>query len=219
MVKVERSMPAPASLAVESKKPNGTYRSKDVILQLEKDFNGKCYLCEAPVFDPEIEHRLPHENGKYHDRKFDWWNLFFCCRHCNSVKNVGKYSEGIIDCCRRDPEEDLLFYVTEKEVVVEVRDESDREAVLTAELTEEVYNKRNTGGRIVASQRRFEELTKRMNNLYTQLLILEDDPENRIARRAVRGMLNRREIFAGFTRSYVRSKSGYRWLMEYAANA
>jgi hypothetical protein len=105
------------------------------------------------------------------------------------------------------------------EGITALRDESDREAVLTAELTEEVYNKRNTGGRIVASQRRFEELTKRMNNLYTQLLILEDDPENRIARRAVRGMLNRREIFAGFTRSYVRSKSGYRWLMEYAANA
>ena len=219
MVKVERSMPAPPSLAVESRKKNGSYRCTDVVLQLAKDFNGKCYICEAPVYDMEVEHRLPHMNGKYPERKFDWWNLFFSCRHCNSVKTAGKYDEGIIDCCRRDPEDDLLFYVTDKEVAVEVRDESDREAVLTAELTEEVYNKRNTGGRIVDSQKRFDDLTERMNNLYTQLLIIKADPENKIARRSVRRMLDRREAFAGFTRSYVKGKSNFRWLMEVEAKA
>lgn len=33
-----------------------------------------------------MEHLLPHKNGKYLDRKFDWNNLFWACGHCNNVK-------------------------------------------------------------------------------------------------------------------------------------
>ena len=81
----------------------------DVIDQLAKDFNGKCYICEIkPVQDPQVEHRLPHYNRNIPERVFDWNNLFYSCSHCNSVKNSGKYEEGIIDCCVRDPE-DLLM--------------------------------------------------------------------------------------------------------------
>lgn len=39
--------------------------------------------------DPQVEHLLPHKNGKYKERKFDWDNLFWSCGHCNGVKNTG----------------------------------------------------------------------------------------------------------------------------------
>ena len=59
--------------------------------------------------DPQIEHLLPHKNGKWPDRKFDWENLFWACGHCNRVKNQKKYEEGILNCCQRDPEEAMPF--------------------------------------------------------------------------------------------------------------
>ena len=46
MIKVERNPVAPASLAIEAKKKNGSYRKPDVIMQLAEDFHEKCYLCE-----------------------------------------------------------------------------------------------------------------------------------------------------------------------------
>jgi hypothetical protein len=39
MVKVERSYPAPKSLAIEAEKKNGSYREPDVIDQLKRDFH------------------------------------------------------------------------------------------------------------------------------------------------------------------------------------
>lgn len=42
MVKVERSFPAPASLAEEATRVNGRYDRKDVIDRLKKDFCNKC---------------------------------------------------------------------------------------------------------------------------------------------------------------------------------
>ncbi len=110
MVKVERSFPAPESLAVEAAKINGSYKEKDVTERLKKDFHDKCYICEIKgLQDPEVEHLLPHKNGKYPERKFDWNNLFWCCGHCNSIKNNGKYDSGIIDCCNQDPAELMTF--------------------------------------------------------------------------------------------------------------
>ena len=150
MIKVERSPEAPASLAVEAKK-NGSYRKADVIEQLEKDFNGKCYICEIkPVQDPQVEHRLPHHNRSMPERVFDWNNLFYSCSHCNSIKNSKKYEEGIIDCCVRDPEDLLDFQVIENHVVVVAKNEADTEAARTAELIEEVFNSTSTGIRKAA---------------------------------------------------------------------
>ena len=88
MVKIERSFPAPSSLKTEALKASGKYNRADVIAQLRKDFNDKCYICETKdLQDPEDEHLLPHENGKYPERKFDWNNLFWACGHCNNIKN------------------------------------------------------------------------------------------------------------------------------------
>ena len=88
MVKVERSSPAPDSLAEEKKKPNGSYSKPDVIEKLKKDFHNKCYICELDKLqDPQVEHLRPHFGGKNIERKFDWNNLFWSCSHCNGVKN------------------------------------------------------------------------------------------------------------------------------------
>lgn len=77
MVKVERSFPAPDSLAEEAKKVDGKYDKPDVIERLKKDFHNKCYICEMKELqDPNVEHLLPHKNGKYPKRKFGWENLF-----------------------------------------------------------------------------------------------------------------------------------------------
>lgn len=106
MIKIERTFPAPASLAIEAKRASGKYDGPDVIKQLREDAHDKCYICEMKgLQDPVVEHLLPHKNGKYPDRKFDWNNLFWSCGHCNGGKNQQKYDEGIIDCCQQDPEE------------------------------------------------------------------------------------------------------------------
>lgn len=88
MVRVERTFPAPISLEIEKQKKSGSYSEPDVVEQLKKDFHNKCYICElADLQDPQIEHLLPHKNGEYPERKFDWNNLFWACGHCNGVKN------------------------------------------------------------------------------------------------------------------------------------
>lgn len=110
MVKIERSFPAPESLAIEKRKVCGDYKMPDVVSRLKEDFHNKCYICElSELQDPQVEHLLPHKNGKYPERKFDWENLFWSCGHCNQIKNQKKYEEGIIDCCKCDPELLLTF--------------------------------------------------------------------------------------------------------------
>ncbi len=69
MIKVERSFPAPASLAEEAKKSNGKYDRPDVIERLKKDFHNKCYICELKdLQDPNVEHLLPHKSGRYPEK-------------------------------------------------------------------------------------------------------------------------------------------------------
>ncbi len=78
MVKIERSQPAPKSLAEEKTKVGGSYEKSDVVERLAKDFHNKCYICEIDKLqDPQVEHLKPHFKGKYIDLKFDWNNLFW----------------------------------------------------------------------------------------------------------------------------------------------
>ena len=205
MIKVERSPAAPASLAVESKKKNGSYREQDVIEQLADDFHEKCYICEIkPVQDPQVEHRLPHHNRSFPTRVFDWNNLFYSCSHCNSVKNNSRYEEGIIDCCLRDPEDVLTYHLDENQVKVKVKDLTDREALLTAELIEDVFNSTSTGIRTKAGQVRLRELQVVMNTLYKQLERYRQDPNDIRTIKTICGLLDRTAKFSGFARSYVR---------------
>ena len=151
MIKIDRTSTPPASLAIESKKAHGCYTSEDVISQLKKDFHSKCYLCELKdLTDIEVEHLLPHYDRKIKERVFDWNNLFYACPHCNSIKNNRMYDEKILDCCRVDPESLLDHIYQEGKVNVRPHDPAtqDERVIMTADLLENCFEKRNTSIRV-----------------------------------------------------------------------
>ncbi len=219
MVKVNRTFPAPPSLETEAKKKNGSYSEPDVIEQLKKDFHNKCYICElGDLQDPQVEHLLPHKNGTYPERKYDWNNLFWSCGHCNSVKNQSKYDEGIIDCCRQEPEDMIDFRLQDERIQVIAKNEKDDKAVLTARLITEVFCLKNTGIRVYRSEKRFKELNQEMNKLYDALEELNAYPDSKFVLRKLRALLRRESQFAAFKRCYIRDhKNVYPQLMEYIA--
>ena len=203
MVKIERTPTPPASLAIEKAKGTNYYRGEDVVQQLHHDFAGKCYLCEINELQSvEIEHLRPHHQGKDRDRLFDWNNLFYSCSHCNSIKNAKKYEEQVLDCCREDPECKIQQELIEQHVRVFPLDNS-AEAITTASLIQECFEKTNTGIRTIECEVRVNALQTTMDALYRALAAYQDDPSRKNIR-VLRGMLNRTHKFAGFTRTYVR---------------
>ena len=217
MVKIERSYPAPCSLAVEEQKKTGSYEKPDVVERLKKDFHNKCYICELKnLQDPQVEH-LFHKNGRYPERKFDWNNLFWACGHCNGVKNQNKYDEGILDCCRSDPEKEISFGLKEGEI--ELKRLSSREDAAidrTMSLIWETFNLRNTGMRVYKSEMRMKELQKEMNLLFDNLESLKKDPDSGFLLRKLKVLLKRKSAFAAFKRCYVREHiEEYPQLKEY----
>lgn len=216
MVKIDRSFPAPESLQMEAKKKYGSYEEEDVVERLKKDFHNKCYICELDnLQDPQVEHLLPHKNGEFINRKFDWNNLFWSCGHCNSVKNQKKYEEGIIDCCKINPEEVISFQLKDEKVWVWAKDENNSQALLTAELVTEVFNLKNTYMRVYKSDMRFQELTLEMNKLYDSIEELQKDPDSKVALRKLKALLRRESRFAAFKRGYIRdNQQKYSQLIE-----
>ena len=205
MVKVERSFPAPESLAAEAVKANGKYDGPDVIDRLRKDFHNKCYICEMKELqDPNVEHLLPHKNGKYPERKYDWENLFWSCGHCNGVKKSSKYDKGIIDCCRQDPEKSLYFRLKENDVMAGVKGSGGEIERRTALLVTEVFSVKNTGMRTYTSDERLKLLQKEMNILYKQLEKIHIHPASKAVMGSIRSLLRRESAFAAFKRCYVR---------------
>lgn len=217
MVKVDRSFPAPESLAEEAKKVTGRYDKQDVIERLKKDFHNKCYICEMKELqDPNVEHLLPHKNGKYPERKFDWENLFWACGHCNGMKNNGKYDAGIIDCCKQDPEKYLHFCIKDDDVVIGVKDSGDELQKRTALLITEAFSMKNTGMRTYTSKERLRLLQKEMDILYKQLEKIHRMPDSRAVRRTICSLLRRESAFAAFKRCYVREHAAeYPELQQY----
>lgn len=217
MVKVKRIFPAPASLETEAKKVAGKYDKPDVIKQLQETFHNKCYICEMNnLQEPEIEHLLPHKNGKYPDRKFDWNNLFWSCGHCNKVKNQEKYEKGIIDCCVDDPEKLMLFRLQDGNVEVIAKYMDNEKAVLTSMLVYEVFNLKNTGMRIYKSDMRLRELNKEMHILYDNLEALKKNPNSKVTMRKLKALLRKESKFAAFKRNYIReNKKDYAQLLSY----
>ena len=88
MIDVERSQPAPASLAEEK-----SWEGADVLEALHRDFGGKCYLCEIELRllrFMQVDHRHPRGEG---GAKFAWENLFPICEQCNK-RRPKKWPEG-----------------------------------------------------------------------------------------------------------------------------
>ena len=216
VVKCERIFPAPASLATEAKKgKNGKYNSGDVIEALKQVFHGKCYICEMQnLQDGEVEHLLPHHNSASLGRKFDWENLFWSCGHCNRMKNHAEYEGNVIDCCKEDPEEYLNCIYANGEVLVRVRNSSEK-ARLTAQLIFNAFNQTNTGIRKNATTIRKQDLQQEMTTFFQQLGVYQKDKTN-VAKRKVAARLRTKTAFAAFKRDYIRAhQSEYPEFQEY----
>ena len=205
MVKITRNPVPPASLAAEALKANGDYAGEDVVLQLRQDFHDKCYLCELKdLSDPEVEHLRPHYNRKRKELVFDWNNLFYSCRHCNSIKKNPKYDDKVIDCCLTDPELVLEHTFENGHVKILSRSKCESE-VLTAELIQNCFELTNTGIRVAACQYRVDQLSKTMGTFFRTLYRYKAFPDQVRYRRSLEAMLDRSSPFAAFKREYVRS--------------
>lgn len=203
MVKIERTSQAPASLAKEEQKANGSYCQSDVIELLLHDFHEKCYLCEMNALQSiEVEHLRPHHNGQNKHLKFDWNNLFLSCPHCNAVKNQQKYENKILDCCLLDPEAVLTQELSDGHVHVSPRTQAP-EVLATAQLIEECFGLENTGIRTHECKVRIQALETVMTILFQQLSRYRSKRTPQVER-TLRAMLSRQYKFAGFTRTYVR---------------
>ena len=208
MVKINRTPIPPASLAIEKEKVNGSYTNLDVINQLKHDFNNKCYLCELKdLTDVEVEHLLPHYNRKIKERVFDWDNLFYCCPHCNKVKNNRKYDEKILDCCKIDPEKFINHIYKDGKVTITVNDISNDDDIIksTADLLQNCFESKNTGIRTIQCYQRVKRFEETLNTLYKTLENFKNNKNSMPYLRALRAMLSREYKFAAFTRYYVRS--------------
>ena len=204
MIKVDRNPMPPPSLAAEAQKANGSYNKPDVIRQLKEDFHNKCYICElGELSDPEVEHLRPHHNRKIKERVFDWNNLFYACPHCNNLKKDAKYDDKIIDCCVTGPETVLKQRYEKGHVSVHSLSEEEK-AVMTADLIQNCFEKRNTGIREAACQHRVDKLAESMNILYKTLEKHKKYPGAERYRRSLKSSLSRNSIFASFKRDYVR---------------
>lgn len=205
MIKVERTAIPPKSLEEEKKKEHGSYNEPDVVQQLKEDFNDKCYICElSELSDPEVEHLRPHHGRRIKERVFDWDNLFYVCPHCNKIKEVSKYDDKIIDCCVMNPEEVLMQEYVNGHVSVHSINE-DENSIMTADLIESCFEKRNTGIREVACQHRIDKLATTMNILYKTLHSYKMNPDSKRYQRSLKEMLGRKSKFAAFKRSYVKN--------------
>lgn len=109
-----------------------------------------------------------------------------------------------IDCCRQDPEKAVCFRLKGDGVLVQAKHAEDTKAVLTAELVQEVFNRKNTGMRIYKSDMRLKELKKEMNLLYDSLECIKVNPDSKIAQRKLKALLRRESKFAAFKRDYIR---------------
>ncbi|MCK5797496.1 MAG: HNH endonuclease [Deltaproteobacteria bacterium] len=92
MIDVERSQPAPESLAAKT-----THRGPDTVDRLSEDFLGKCYLCETYVGRASfhIDHRRP--KAEFPELRYDWNNLFPACEFCNEARPRTWPQGGLID--------------------------------------------------------------------------------------------------------------------------
>ena len=206
MFKIERSFPEPSALEKERMKKHGIPGCDEVKDRLLEDSFEKCYICETKDRFMDVEHRLPHRNGKYPERVFDWNNLFLCCKYCNTIKNKGIYDDGIIDCCVTDPETviDMELIEDELRIMPLVDDNSVR---LTVQLLYDVHGTRRTRMLKHGSEWLRKRIRETMNILFQKLSDYYDNTADEDAYNTVLAMIDRSAEYSGFTRGYIRRNS------------
>lgn len=217
MIKIRRTPTPPASLAHEKTIKSGSYSCDDVKVQLHSDFHGKCYICEFLLLDRNVEHLLPHHNAQFPDpekdnyelqvkhweRKFDWFNLFPSCVHCNSLKGI---KEHIIDCCNIDPERAVRQKLVGAEVLITANDPEDKSAKETAALIKECFA--TTGPRHLDADARKALLQISVSVVDNELKRYKDMKQDKkdltMQYELLRQLVQDNKVFAGFVRTEVR---------------
>lgn len=104
MIRIKRPRcPRPEALS------GSNYKHRDNKDELRKASFDKCMYCESKISHidyADIEHIKPKADDKYTELKYDWNNLGYSCRRCNTAKGE-KYSEETpyINPYEEDPED------------------------------------------------------------------------------------------------------------------
>jgi len=117
MINIEKRAEAPECLEIEKQKElskqvqDGNYRCDNVLKLIKQDFFKKCYLCEYKgITSIDVEHFKPHK-GKNIDLKFDYKNLYYACKHCNTCKLALEEFDDILDCTNLEHDvENFIHY-------------------------------------------------------------------------------------------------------------
>lgn len=206
MIKVYRTEPAPESL-----KNKGDRWEKDLLMRLQQDFHDKCYICGRRLdADGEVEHLLPVLGTQHPERKYQWRNLFWSCRHCNGIKATRSH---ILDCCTSNPE----TYIRQKgdgngadgfEVAVEPLIPNHVEAAATAQLIKDCYSATNTAMRELICEKKREKLKEYIDTIDGALLDYVEMKDNNedltVQRKILQGLVQLDREYAGFVRTEVR---------------
>lgn len=150
MFNVQRTMPAPPSLALQT-----SYKGKDVIDALRAMFFDKCYLCEQDsISSPEVEHFVPHK--KTAALKYGWNNLFYSCRRCNSIKSYNH--TNLLDGSnpQLDVFNEIVHYAGNAamgEVVIKASSQNpSQETINSVNLISKCFNDENTSLRGISKE-------------------------------------------------------------------
>lgn len=218
MFNVDKNINIPKSLARE-KLINGRYSCDDVITQLKNDFFEKCYLCEAKLCDNEItiDHFMAHLGDT--NKKFNWANLFLCCRHCNNIKDSvynnsrAKDNTNILDCTNsEDKVYDWIEYgfkqFPKPEVVINEKNDAVK-VKNTINLLNKIYSEnRNSKTRTAGAWVIKNKISGEMAEFIT---CLEHDPHSS----KVRDSLSRTSPFSAFKRQIIKNIREYSALKKY----
>ncbi|MBC3436088.1 hypothetical protein HU735_11760 [Pseudomonas sp. BW16M2] len=200
MFKVARSFPPPASLAARR-----SYTGDDVLEALNRDFLGKCYICETQEpLSLNVEHFVAHEGDE--ELTYSWNNLFLSCARCNNFKR--HHYNNLLDCT--DDRVDVLRAIehiapaspgAKVRVIARLPDESTRS---TAELICRIFNEDNTGNKRVTSaymkKRLFSEYATfiRYVNAYIDQNTIKEDRDRAVLH--IRHMMRDAQQYSAFLR-------------------
>jgi hypothetical protein len=212
VIDVERSQPAPSSLAEQK-----SWRGEDVIDRLFEDFLGKCYLCEAAFFGKgsfEVDHRCPRDAGGAH---FDWANLFPVCGNCNGRRSKSWPAGGLLDPSAGQGVERRLVQMLEPDAdgdlvpAFRAAAANDPTAANTAAELEHIHNCARGPGRLKAADLR-DAIRRRtqtvqgevLEYLHTRQGAPDDEQRIRAHEQRIRRLVARDAPFTMLVRSAIR---------------
>ncbi|PMH19199.1 hypothetical protein [Vibrio splendidus] len=202
-------------LAHQKKLSSGTYNLDTVINQLDLDFRRKCYICEDKVKSIRIEHFRPQCLGI--DEKFNWYNIFNACEHCNAIKS--DYFRNLIDCTKEYPDQHIRFEVVPlnpigQQVVLTKTSIStihnDTIDLLNAVYrgTEDLAHLETNKRKQIESESIVEDLLEELNDLDDLIkdYLAERDPDDLLE---ITDEVNNSSKFTAFKRWFVKNNSDY----------